>query len=67
MHNNWRIIGTLNDIEYAYAVISEIGGKRLSRVKLVDFKFVRPSSLGNFFNITGLPSEIRVASIPKSN
>ena len=40
MHNNWRVIGKLNDIEYAYAMIPRIGGKRLSREKLVDFKFV---------------------------
>jgi hypothetical protein len=40
MDNDWGIIGKLNDIEYAYAMISWIGGKGLLRKKFVDFKFV---------------------------
>ena len=40
VHNNLRIIGELNVIEQAYAMISGIGGQGLGREKLVDFKFV---------------------------
>jgi hypothetical protein len=40
MHDNWGIIGELDDIEQLCAMISGIGGKGFGREKLVDFEFV---------------------------
>ena len=62
MYHDWGFVWKLNDVEEVCTMVSGAGSKTFRGEKPADLKFIRTFFEGGFFSITGLQSEIRVAS-----